>query len=169
MRVKAIACRMIGILCWLVVGLAHGAEKSAGTIEKGGFRLSYDERGITGLANLQDPFGAEMIPQGQRLGLTVKFKSEAGEWRDIVSRYAESSEGEGRVIYTNGATDSALKVTQTFKKDGPALDWDIAMEATTNSAVEIGDLAINIPVVGPRGEEPNEIFEHGFLKHQFIS
>jgi hypothetical protein len=49
------------------------------------------------------------------------------------------------------------------------LDWDIALQAATNSPVEIGDLAINIPVVGPRGEEPKEIFEHGFLKHQFIS
>lgn len=36
-------------LCFLVLRLAHGAEKS-GTIEKDKFRISYDERGITGLA-----------------------------------------------------------------------------------------------------------------------
>lgn len=155
-------------MCSLVVGLAQGAEKSAGTIEKGNFRLLYDERGIIGLANPQDPFGAEMIPRGQRLGLNVRFKTEDGDWRDVVTGY-DSSADKARVIYTNGATNGSLKVTQTFKTDDAALAWDIALEATTNSAVEIGDLAINIPVVGPRGEEPKEIFEHGFLKHQFIS
>jgi hypothetical protein len=155
-------------MCWLALGLAQGAEKSAGTIEKENFRLTYDERGITGLANPHDPFGAEMIPQGQRLGLTVKYKSEGGEWRDVTG-YAKSSADEASVTYTNGASDSSLKVTQSFKTDGKALDWDIAIDAATNAEVEIGDLAINIPVVGPRGEEPKEIFEHGFLKHQFIS
>jgi hypothetical protein len=77
-------------MCSLVVGLAQGAEKS-GTFEKGNFRLSYDERGITGLANPHDPFGAEMLPRGQRLGLTVKFRTEDGVWRDVVTSYAESS------------------------------------------------------------------------------
>jgi hypothetical protein len=84
--VKSIACQIICIVCWLGLGLAHAAEKSVGTIEKGSFRVSYDERGITGLANPQDPFGAQMIPPGQRLGLTVKFKTDRAEWRDVVSR-----------------------------------------------------------------------------------
>jgi len=148
--------------------LAHGAEKS-GTIEKGNFRLSYDQRGIIGLANPQDPFAGEMLPRGLRLGLTIKFKMGDGDWRDVVTSYAEALADKTCVIYTNGATNEPLKVSQSFKTDGEALDWDIALEATTNSAIEIGDLAINIPVVGPRGEEPKEIFEHGFLKHQFIS
>jgi hypothetical protein len=155
-------------MCLLVLGVGYAAENS-GTIEKGNFRLSYDDRGITGLANPHDPFGAEMLPRGQRLGLTVKFKTEGGDWRDVVTSYAESSADNARVIYTNGATNEPLKVTQIFKTDGTVVDWDIALEASTNSAIEVGDLAINIPVVGPRGEEPKEIFEHGFLKHQFIS
>src|SRR5437660_12599033 len=107
---KAIACRISGVICSIVVGLAQGAEKSAGTIEKGSFRLSYDERGITGLANPQDPFGAEMIPPGQRLGLTIKFKTDDGEWRDIETSYAESSTDAARVIYTNAPADGLLRV-----------------------------------------------------------
>jgi hypothetical protein len=157
---KALVRRALGLACSVAVFLAQGAEKSTGVLEKGDFRLSYDERGITGLANPHDPFGAEMLPRGQRLGLTVKFKAEDGNWRDVVTSYAESSADESRVIYANSATDSSLKVTQTFKTDGAALDWDVALQATTNLPVEIGDLAINIPVVGPRGEEPKEIFEH---------
>src|SRR3954464_25948 len=127
MSMKAVACGVVGVMCSLTVSLAQDAEKSFGTIEKGSFRLSYDERGITSLANPHDPFGAEMIPRGQRLGLTIKFKAEDGNWRDIVTSYAESSTDESRVIYT-GVTNSSLKVTQRFKTDGAALDWDIALE-----------------------------------------
>jgi hypothetical protein len=165
---KAVVYTGAGIACFLVLGSAHGAEKSTGAIDHGNFRVLYDDRGITGLANPQDPFGAEMIPPGQRLGLTIKFKCGDGDWLDVPS-FSLSSTNETRVIYTSGATNSPLKVSQIFESDGVALDWDISLDAATNSAVEIGDLAINIPVVGPRGEEPKEIFEHGFLKHQFIS
>ena len=166
---KPLACGVAGILCLFMLGLARGAEKSGGTIEKGNFRLSYDERGITGLANPEDPFGAEMLPRGQRLGLTVKFRTGDSDWSDNGASSVESSANESRVIYTGGKTNSPFKITQTFATDGMALDWNIELETVTNSPVEIGDLAINIPVVGPRGEEPKEIFEHGFLKHQFIS
>ncbi len=164
---KTVARRAGAVLCALACGLAQGAEKPTGVFETGNFRLSYDARGITGLANPHDPFNAQMLPREQRLGLAVKFKTGESDWRDV-SNYAESSADSARLIYTNTDT-SPLQVTQTFKTDGAALDWDVTLEAITNSAVEIGDLAISIPVVGPRGEEPKEIFEHGFLKHQFIS
>lgn len=163
---KGITCATVGMFC-VLLAVAQGSETS-GTIQKGGFRISYDERGITGLANPTDPFGAEMIAGGQRLGLTIKLRSNDGDWRDPGS-YSESSADNSRVIYTNGATDGPIKVTQTFKTDGATMDWDITLEATTNSTVEVGDLGISIPVVGPRGEQPKEIFEHGFLRHQFIS
>src|SRR6266566_6179460 len=73
----------------------------------------------------------------------------------------------GRLVYSTG--DPALKVTQTFNTSGNVLDWNIELEVITNSAIEVGDLAISLPMVGPRGEEPKAIFERGFLKHQFIS
>lgn len=157
-----------GVICCLMVAMAQSAEKS-GTIEKGNFQLSYDEHGITGIANPHDPFGAEMLPRGQRLRLTIKSKVNDGEWRDLSDSFVESSANESRIIYTNAATDNSLNITQTFKTDGALLDWDISLVSATDAPVEIGDLAINIPVVGPRGEEPKEIFERGFLKHQFIS
>jgi hypothetical protein len=169
MLMKPIAYLIVGVVCTVAPRVARGAENATSTIENGSFRLSFDERGVTGLANPADPFGAEMMPRGQRLGLAVKFKADHGDWQDIAANSAELSKDESRVTWANGATNSPLKVTQTFKTDGAVLDWDIALEAATNSPVEIGDLSINIPVVGPRGEEPKEIFEHGFLKHQFIS
>src|SRR5215475_8188944 len=97
---KAVAYARAGIACFFVLGSASGAEKSAGTIEKGNFRVAYDDGGVTGLANPHDPFGGEMIPRGQRLGLTVKFRIDDGDWQEVPS-YTASSADEVRVIYTN--------------------------------------------------------------------
>jgi hypothetical protein len=156
--------------CFLALAAGHCAQNPASnTIEKGSFRISFDERGITGLANPHDPFGTQMLPPGQRLGLNVKYKTADGAWNDTPLSYAWSSADQSRVMFTNNQSDCPLKVAETFKTDGEVLDWEIALENLTNSPVEIGDLAINIPIVGPRGEDPREIFEHGFLKHQFIS
>src|ERR1041385_1568329 len=45
----------------------------------GSFRIAFDERGISGLANPHDPFGAQLISSGQRLGnsrLCRKFRAQ---------------------------------------------------------------------------------------------
>jgi hypothetical protein len=61
------------------------AEISAGRIQKGTFDVSYDERGITGLANPSDPFKAQMLAREQRLGLSVRYRLSDGDWQDIAT------------------------------------------------------------------------------------
>jgi hypothetical protein len=149
---------------------ARAADTVSGTIEKGDFRISFDERGVIGLANPHDPFEAQIVPRGQRLGLTVRYRSGDSDWQTIpTGNLANDPASASRLIYTNDASRNLLKTTQTFAIDGSALDWNIELESVSNAPVEIGDFSINIPAVGPRGEDPKEIFEHGFLKHQFIS
>src|SRR6185503_15267975 len=36
-------------------------------------------------------------------------------------------------------------------------------------SVRVGDVSINVPVAGPAGENPEQIFERGFLRHKFVS
>jgi len=156
-------------LACLTVILSFGVwavEAATNQIEKGSFRITYDELGVTGLANPRDPFGAQMISPAPRLGLIARYRSGEGEWLDLPSAKL-TAPADGRLVYSTG--DPALKVTQTFNTSGNVLDWNIEIETITNSAIEVGDLAISLPVVGPRGEEPKAIFERGFLRHQFIS
>lgn len=155
-----------------LLGLAtvRAAENSVGQIEKGDFRFAYDERGITGLADPHDPFGAQIVPQGQRLGLTVRFRRGDSEWETLpAGRLQSAASSENKLTYASGSAENLLKATQTFTTDGIALDWEIDLETTSNAPVEVGDLSISIPAAGPRGEDPKEIFEHGFVRHQFIS
>ncbi|MBK9241716.1 MAG: hypothetical protein IPL75_16040 [Acidobacteria bacterium] len=65
---------------------------------------------------------------------------------------------------TSGA--GPLSITETYSTDGRALDWNIDL-AAIGSAVRVGDFGISLPVQGPTGENPAQIFERGFLKHQF--
>ncbi|HLX70022.1 MAG TPA: DUF5695 domain-containing protein [Verrucomicrobiae bacterium] len=163
--------RSIFFLC-VLLGLvgASAAENSSGQIEKGDFRFAYDERGITGLADPHDPFGAQIVPEGQRLGLTVRFRSGDGEWQTLAAgRLQSAASSANKLIYSSDPSEGLLKATQTFTTDGTALDWNIELESSSNEPVEIGDLSISIPAAGPRGEDPKDIFEHGFLRHQFIS
>jgi hypothetical protein len=155
----------------LLAAGSFAAESPGGTIEKGNFRFSYDARGVNGLANPNDPFGAQIVPQGQRLGLTVRYRTGAGEWLTVPADVfnVDASVSRGHAIFTGRTADRALEVRQSFETDGAVLDWNIELEAVTNQPVEIGDLAISIPAAGPRGEEPKQIFERGFLRHQFIS
>jgi cyclophilin family peptidyl-prolyl cis-trans isomerase len=146
-------------------------DTSINQFEKGDFRVTYDSRGITGLANPRDPFGAQMLAPNQHLALVVRFRDGGTNWQDLADSPPQlsSSTRNSGVTFANSAANSPLKVIQTYSTEGNSLDWDISLAAATNEPVEIGDLAISIPVSGPRGENPQQIFEHGFLKHQFIS
>jgi hypothetical protein len=148
-------------------------------IEKGDFRFSYDERGISALANPHDPFGATLMPAalpdgpGPVLGLILRYRpaGSGGDWSELSPRGPEweASPGSGTVRYTTGGTPAPLKVIETFKTDGRVLDWTVDLEATGPSPIEVGDLGFSVPSAGPWGEDPAQIFERGFLRHQFIS
>ena len=156
------------LLLGLLLAGAH--QSSAGQIEKGDFRFDYDERGVTGLANPHDPFGAQILARGQRLGLNVRFRTGDGEWQTLPAENLQNGgSSENKLVFASDASANVLKATQSFATDGAALDWNIELESSGNAPVEIGDLSISIPAAGPRGEDPKEIFEHGFLRHQFIS
>ena len=106
------------------------------------------------------------------LTLTVTTDPSAAEpaWINVSTRGQrwDARPHQGVITYSNTGGEAPLKVTETFKTDGKVLDWTVALEAAGSAAVRVGDLGINVPVSGPWGEDPIQIFEHGFLRHQFI-
>jgi hypothetical protein len=156
-----------------------GAGPQPVVIEKGDFRFACDERGVSALADPNDPYNATLMPaagtRGARppvLGLSVSYRTDrTAGWTDIVSRGPEwkASPETGAVTYASGGPGAPAKVTETFRTDGRVLDWTIDLESTGAAPVEIGDLAVSIPTAGPYGEDPAQIFERGFLCHQFVS
>ncbi len=179
------------IMIWLtgILPILLAAQQSAtpppksGVIEKGSFRFAYDERGLSGLANSHDPFGATLMPSGGRtggrgqgsapavLGLNLSYRVGEGDWVNLSTRGAKwsASPEAGTVTYTRDEAGAPIRIVETFRTDGKMLDWTIDLESKGKLPVRVGDLGINVPAVGPSGENPVQIFEQGFLKHQFIS
>ena len=154
-----------------------------GTVSKGDFRFNYDDRGISSLANPQDPFGATLTTpattggRGGRggqgapaatLGLTLSYRvGEGTEWTNYM-RGSRAATAADATAVSYATTTGPLKVVETYATDGRVLDWTIDLEAA-GQAVHVGDLGITLPVQGPTGASPADIFERGFLKHQFVS
>jgi len=105
------------------------------------------------------------------LGLNLSYRTGAGEWINLTQRGPKwtASPENGTVTYANDGAQAPVRIVESYKTDGGVLDWTIDLERTGKTPVEIGDLGISIPVAGPSGENPTQIFERGFLRHQFIS
>jgi hypothetical protein len=201
MTARAIACvGVLGLALSTGPGLSVPWRGDSGfvgqgrvVIEKGEFRFTCDERGVSALANPRDPFKATIMPSDSPrpvgtgspnrppapqaselpvLGLSVSYRSQGGgEWKEISTRgpgWSASSEA-GVATYEIGAPGDAVKVAETYRTDGRVLDWAVNLQTTSGQPVEVGDLAFSLPVAGPSGEDPARIFERGFLRHQFIS
>ncbi|HWR36810.1 MAG TPA: DUF5695 domain-containing protein [Clostridia bacterium] len=154
----------------LLVTVADSSQVAQHTIQKGDIRFAYDDRGVSALAHPNDPYGAAVTIPERYLGLTVRYSVGGGEWKDLdVQHFRSDASPQAGVVRYTTLPGTPLKVVQTFKTDGKALDWNIDVHAVGNSAVRVGDVAIEVPVKRPSGEEPKEIFERGFLGHQFIS
>ncbi len=134
-------------------------------------RMTYDERGVAGIGSPQDPYGAQVTPPQRPLGLVVRYRIEQDQWQDVNLRQSqmETVAEDGLVRYVLSDPASPLRVVQSFATNDAGLDWDIELETTTAKPVTIGDLAITVPVVGPSGRTPQQIFERGFMGHPFVS
>lgn len=161
--------RLAGTLIFLLPVLSRAAD--SGVLEKGQIHFRYNQRGVSGLMSLDDPFKAEVTPPNSPLRLTVRYRSGDSDWKnlDLNQSTLDAQPADGVVKYTLSGANSPLNVVQTFKTDGRVLDWNIDLANTSNTPVEIGDLAVDVSTVGPSGEDPAQIFEHGFIKHQFVS
>jgi hypothetical protein len=160
--------------------LAHGvatspaqdSPRAPGKIKNGNFLLSYDGRGLSGLSNPDDPYGADFLAPGGRLGEPVlKYKIGEGDWLDIyTSERSLTAEPQGGTLtYADFVQGAPMKMVQRFKTDGTVLDWTIDIETIMDFPVVIGDLAFLLPWRFPSGENPEAIFEKSFTKHHFIS
>ncbi|HUR22224.1 MAG TPA: DUF5695 domain-containing protein [Vicinamibacterales bacterium] len=174
---------VIGAVVW-----AQGATVPVAQITRGSFSFAYDERGISQLRHPEDPFGATLTTpapagraggrggaaptQPQRaatLGLTIAYQA-AGqpEWITVATRGAMTAAPDSGSVRYATTSGGPLAITESYSTDGRALDWNIDL-AAVGAAVRVGDFGISLPVQGPTGENPAQIFERGFLKHQFIS
>src|SRR6188472_944737 len=138
-----------------------------GVVTKGDFRFEFDQTGVSGLANPNDPFNARLTAPTSTargggmtsLGLILSYRTgNAGNWVSMPrgTQGPPNPDGSG-VTYATADPASPLKVVESYRTDGRVLDWTVDLEAG-RSAVEVGDLGISIPAQGPTGNTPADIF-----------
>lgn len=144
-----------GILPMLLAAQQTAAPPpKPGVIEKGSFRFNYDERGLSGLANSHDPFGATLMPSGGRaggrgqgsgpavLGLNLSYRVGEGDWVNLSTRGAKwsASPDAGTVTHIRDEAGAPIKIIETFRTDGNVLDWTIDLESKGKLPARVGDL-----------------------------
>ncbi len=187
MRLTMLSATLLGAAVWAQPPAPAPTPSPGQTVTRGSFSFAYDERGISQLRHPNDPFGAVLTTpapagrsdgrggaqvQSQRaatLGLTIAYQAgDRPDWTTVVTRGAMTASPEAGTIRYATAGAGPLGITETYSTDGSALDWTVDLTAV-GTAVRVGDLGISLPVQGPTGENPAQIFERGFLKHQFVS
>jgi hypothetical protein len=158
---------------WVTAGLLASGALTAGTIESAGFRMSFDDSGVSGLAEQSDFYQAEVVPSPGRpyhapLATEIFYQSGGGDWKTVPIRVGKPlfEAGIKSVVYQS-ADGEPLLVKETYRLVGNAMEW--TMDLTAREDLRVGDLSVTVPAAPPRGEAPKQIFEHGFISHPFIS
>lgn len=174
MRPKNVSILFICLMTALLTATSLLSAQSTSTtqlLENSRVRASVSARGITSLLDPRDKFKADIINSRSPWGrIKLVYKTENNEWMEMPdSILSIQSMTHSSVVLTTPPTASPLKVQEHFTLNDKGLDFDLALKATGNVPVEIGDLAIFLPWRRASGENPEEIFEKCFTKHHYIS
>jgi hypothetical protein len=137
---------------------------------------------MVGLKAVDDPSETEWIQPGQRLGdVLVRYRTHSGEWVLVESGDAmawrtvgASPDGRGheaayRLPVRDAGGEEALVVRLGFEVEDAGLRWSVSVENRTNTPVEVGDLAIPLPVNRNRGRGREAQSGPPILKHSLVS
>jgi hypothetical protein len=142
------------------------------------FAATFDDGAITSLKYAGDSVDTEYVTPGARLGdVILRYRHGRGEWRSLetaeehVSRTVttdpDGSEWSAKMTDEPGVGTPEIHVR--FAVMARSLLWGIGIRNPTDQPIEIGDLAIPLPINRNRrrGEEENP--SPPVLKHSFIS
>ena len=131
----------------------------------GRFAVGCDTLGITSLTCVGDTLPTDYVASGSRLGVVeVAWRQAGGAWQRSHDATATIETARLVRIQRHGA---ALTVTSTLRIDGVVLRWEIAATNTATAPIEIGDLALPLPM--PTRFAAGQPEGTAVLKHSFVS
>ena len=156
-----------------VRGEAAAADSGAGMQ----FALKFDAGAVVSLRRVRDRFDTDYVQSGQRLGdIALTYRQPGGAWQSAATaelgsvRTAALSADGRQYAVTYSVQDSAgpaLSLQINFDVRDRAVLWTMTLHNATDQPLEIGDLALPLPM--------NTEFQEGkpatasVLKHSFVS
>jgi hypothetical protein len=143
------------------------------------FDVSFDKGAIVSLRRQQDTAATQYLPQGRRLGDIVLRWRKVGEvdWRVAeTSQIAESVDEELEISSSGGFTyqltdgqSPALEIKIRLAIQQDSISWTIGLQTLSDGPLEIGDLALPLPISSPFGRGRERARGPMLMKHSFIS
>ncbi|MFT4112147.1 DUF5695 domain-containing protein [Silvibacterium sp.] len=131
---------------------------------------------LTSLRFAGDAFPTNYVASGQALGhIDISWRNGSGAWQQLqtsekgIEAKVLPAEGGGTAAEyrAKGESGDALRVTSRLEPQGQLLQWTITLENLGSQPLEIGDLAVPLPMHSSfAAKEPPTA---SVLKHHFIS
>ncbi len=169
------------------LGTTLGVPDGAGASKRGEhsppgqasrFAVEFEDGAITSLRCADDTVDTQYIAPGARLGDAIlRYRRGGGQWRaletgqDGVRRTATSSaDGTEQLASVTGPPGSAGPVVDLrFNVGERAISWSIAVRNPTDLPLEIGDLALPLPINRNRPARGEENPSPPVLKHSLVA
>ena len=157
---------------------AQARDGAAGPARVSEFAVTFEGGAITSLRYAGDTVDTEYVAPGDRLGdVILRYRRVSGEWQELDTRKTDARRS------TTAGTDGTahrVSITATPGSDAPALDlrftqgersivWSIAVRNPTDRPIEIGDLAIPLPINLNRPTRGAENSSPPVLKHSLVA
>ena len=155
-----------------VVLLLAATTLCAGTASAS-FDVRFSEHGIVSLKRVGDARNVEFVRPNNVVGdLVVRYRAGDETWQTLATASLDNQvtqSSEGRSLDIVYAPDGPLGVSEQFNIRDDELTWAILLQNKGSLPVEIGDLALPLPMFTDYTWNKEETFETRLYRHQFIS
>lgn len=167
------ALRLSLLACWLLPALLAAAAPPAAVVPHSGraFDLRFEAGTLSSLQSPRDPRHTPYLASGARLGhVAMNLRRAGGPWQplrsaDLAAKVTSDPDGHRTTaIYLMeiGGTP-ALQVTISLGTEGDALHWSVDCENRLAEPLEIGDLALPLPMNSSFRRSTEAVLKHSFI------
>jgi hypothetical protein len=132
------------------------------------FLLEYDGSALTSLRFAGDTFLTNYVAPRQKLGhIEIAWRRPNGPWQSFHSAEAIPSASSAGTYRVEDDRGEALVANVHLEPQGRVLRWTIALRNMSSDPIEIGDLALPLPMQSAFSDKAHATLP--VLKHSFIS
>jgi len=131
------------------------------------FLLEFEGTALTSLRFAGDAFPTNYVAAGQKLGhVELAWRRANGVWQRFSSADTTASPDADGTYVVRDASGEALAVSTRLKLRDSLLRWTIALRNMSAGQVEVGDLALPLPMhstFSPKGVASIPVLKHSFI------
>ncbi len=148
----------------------YSQSKNIQPLKDANIIVELNDKGITKIASPQDAHHANIVSSGSVWGnVEIQYEIVPGSWLSIYTDETTVSQNEKNTIYTDFIKGMPIKMERSFTLNNGGIDWNINVQNMSEFPINIGNLTIPLHWRKPNGEDPDYVFEQGFVKQQHIA